>query len=257
MNKTPLKIYPLMISTFSTSVVKAPLALFMLHNTRQLAQFMLSKRSSKPQFRMRLTNNPSFDKSRSTWNLIIPTLSGFMALFALIKPFTLWWSCANLEISIKKWENLDLLPSPKLKASFAKSAAPSIISTTETSSTGTSRQKTLSFMIKLSRFAISDGPVKDNIRENLFVELLLTSHLKSFKTNFTTRKSMSGAWESWYLNLSLAEFHSIYGLKKTWGKSWKKSWSFLMKEKSLQNAKILSWDAWKRTHSRDGTLLDC
>jgi hypothetical protein len=55
----------------------------------------------------------------------------------------------------------------------------------------------------------------------------------------------------------LAEFHSISGLKRTWVKSWKKSWSFLMKDKSQANAKTSSWDAWKRTLSRDGTLLDC
>ncbi len=197
MKKIRLKICLLMTLTFSISVGREPLVLFMWLNIKSLDHFMPSKKSSNQLFPMRLINNPSSEKLKFTWNSIIPISSSFITLFALIKRSTLSWSSANQEISTKKWYKLDLSPSQRSEALSDKYAAPSTTCTTKTSSTETLRQKTLSSMTRLSRSVILDGPVKENTQENLSAELLLTFHLKSFKTNFTTKKLTFGAQESW------------------------------------------------------------
>ena len=227
-----------MTSKFSISVGREPSVLFMWLNINSLDHFMPSKRSSNQLFPMRLINNPSSGKLKSTWNLTIPTLSSFIVLFALTKTFTLSWSSANLEISTKKWDKLDLSKSQRSEALSDKSAAPLTTCMKKTSFTGTLRLKTLSFMTRLLRSVILDGPVKENTQENLSVEHQLTFHLKSFKINFTTRKLTFGAQESWHLSWSLEEFHLISEPKKIWGKLLKRSWNSLMKDKSRLNAKI-------------------
>jgi hypothetical protein len=181
-------------------VEREPLVLFTPPNINWLEHFMPSKKSSNQLLPIKLKNNLSSNKLWFTWNLIILILSSFMAFFALTRPSTFLWNSANLEISTKKWDKLDLYPNQKSKILSDKYAALSTIYTAKISCTETLRQKTLFSMINLSKYVILDGPVKLNTPEKLIVELLLTFHLKLFKKNFTTKKLTFGAQVFWSLS---------------------------------------------------------
>jgi len=141
-----------------------------------------------------------------------------MGFSRLKKQSIMWWSSVILETFMKNSDKRVLLVNLKLKVLFDKSAVPLITCTTKTSFTETLRPKILLFTIKLSKYVILDGQVKDITQENHYVEHLHIFLLKLSKTNSTTRKSMSGAWECWPFNLFSAESHSKSRPNKTWEK---------------------------------------